>query len=150
MDQRVADNGSGRKDRELTSRNRSSGVVLQTLDTSRVRKPKPYHCIICDKQYASLRWLLKHHQKHNLPFIDRERYREYMPSLTHPSCWPAEENSIDRLRKLTAKKEAGFDCPSSNAATSKFKDFLDAVDSVELGALNLEELAEMKDRKRCG
>lgn len=71
-----------------------------------------------------------------------------MPAFTHPSCWAAEENSIDRLRKLTAKKEAGLDSPSSNASSAEWNDYLDAMDSEELGALNVEELAEKKERRR--
>lgn len=100
--------------------------------------------------------MTRHHHSHNVPYIDHAEdleagepaYREYMPAHTHPSCWTAEDNSIDRIRELTALKIDAHRVLRGSAGTAEQDANHAALAMEQVGALNEEELLIKQENRR--
>ena len=129
----------------------------QPAGIQRPQRPKPYHCLICDKTFGSKNWVARHfYRSHNVPYIDRAEnpdtgrpaYREYMPAYTHPSCWTAENTTIDRIREITQLKQNAHMTLRSSASTTEQIEHDVAYAMQQVGALNEEELVIKKKNKK--
>lgn len=114
------------------------------------KSQKQHQCVLCDKTYKTRAWVKRHFATHEaLPFIEwngdngEDAGRQFLPAYTHPSCWPAEENSWARVVEVTARKE-GRGRPASDAPTAEYNAYRDQID---LAALTTKELAVKRDTR---
>lgn len=71
-----------------------------------------------------------------------------MPAYTHPSCWTAENTTIDRIREITQLKQNAHMTLRSSASTTEQIEHDVAYAMQQVGALNEEELVIKKKNKK--
>ena len=71
-----------------------------------------------------------------------------MPAYTHPSCWTAEDSSLNRVNENTAMKRTAHARVGDNAGLAEIVDHNVANAMEQVGAVNEDELeAKMEDKK---
>ena len=125
------------------------GIPLHApLSHDRVRKEPRFQCVVCDRKFRTRPWVARHYVIHRIiPFeVDGRNRARYLPAFTHPSCWPAEENSWQRIRELTRRKEE-IVWPGTDAPTADHVAYNRALHDLPLAALTDEEREAKQERK---
>ena len=131
------------------TRSTSTGVALHAgLSNNRVQKEAKYQCVVCDRKFRTRSWVSRHYRIHRIiPFhVDGRNRAWYLPAYTHPSCWPAEDNSWGRINELTRRKEENV-WPGTNAPTADRIAYNNAFNNIPLAALTQEEQEAKQEKK---
>ena len=107
----------------------------------KVLEDKTFTCIVCSQKFRSKAWVSRHFKTHEtIPYYRGTTNEggpvitDFLPAFTHPSCWPAEVMTWERIKaeKWLAEDaemgwEPGADSPSAVAAYNAQKKIITAM-----------------------